>query len=284
MADPTLILSIDVEEWFQTENFHGILSRDDWGRQESRIAASVHAILDLLDDRQQGATFFILGCVADAHRDLVAEIARRGYEVASHGYGHELIYRQTPEAFRDDVTRAKALLEDITGVAILGYRAPAYSITEWSADILLETGHVYDSSLFPVSAHDRYGSIDIGGDPAPILTLPCGLVEVTLPTLELGRARLPWAGGGYFRLLPYPLFRAGIDRILQRRNSFVFYFHPPEIDPGQPVMPGLGPMLHFRQYVGLKENFGKVRRLLTDYRFAGMAATLREQGLLPLPV
>ncbi len=284
MTEPTLILSIDIEEWFQTENFHEILPRDAWAQQESRVEASVRTILDLLNEWEQEATFFVLGCVAEVHRDMVAEIARRGFEIASHGYNHELIYRQTPEAFRDDVIRAKGLLEDITGVPVLGYRAPAYSITEWSADILRETGHVYDSSLFPVSAHDRYGSIDIGDDPTPILTLPCGLIEVTLPTLDVGRARLPWAGGGYFRLLPYGIFRRGIDRILQQRGSFVFYFHPPEIDPGQPEMPGLEPMLHFRQYIGLRRNLGKVQRLLGDYRFRSMSAALRERNLLPLPV
>lgn len=261
------LLSFDVEDWFQVENLRSVVDRASWDRLELRVAVNTQRILDLLDRFGRKATFFVLGWVARRVPGLVREIADRGHEVASHGFSHELVYHQSERAFREDVRKAKRLLEDLSGQSVLGYRAPSFSLTDLGMQILYEEGYRYDSSVFPSSLHDRYSrpvsAVSTLG--AGLGRTSHGLVEVVIPTLDVGPLRMPWGGGGYFRAVPYGVFRQGINRILQRRGVFVFYLHPWEIDAGQPRVNGLTWSFRQRHYLGLANTYGKLARLLADY-------------------
>lgn len=261
------LLSFDVEDWFQVENLKRVVERASWDRCDLRVAVNTHRILDLLDQFGRKATFFVLGWVAQKAPGLVREIAERGHEVASHGFSHELVYHQSEQAFREDVRKAKRLLEDLSGQNVLGYRAPSFSLTDLGMQILYEEGYRYDSSVFPSSLHDRYSrpesavsALDVG-----LGRTPHGLLEVVIPTLDVGPLRMPWGGGGYFRAVPYWVFRQGINRILKRRGVFVFYLHPWEIDADQPRVDGLTWSSRQRHYLGLANTYGKLARLLVDY-------------------
>lgn len=262
-------MSIDVEEGFHVSVFDGIVPRSRWDQMGTRVVPNTTRLLDLFDEFKVRSTFFVLGWVGERHPDLVKTIARRGHEIASHGYAHRLIYDQTPAAFRDDVRRAKRVLEDAAGRRVAGYRAPSYSITPrslWALDILLEEGYSYDSSIFPIR-HDRYG-IPISGRHVYSIERNGGtLFEVPGSTTRLGRLNLPIAGGGYFRILPYWWTRWGIARVNQvERRPAVFYLHPWEIDPDQPRLKA-GHVSMFRHYRNLEDTENRLRRLLTDFRF-----------------
>jgi polysaccharide deacetylase family protein (PEP-CTERM system associated) len=210
----------------------------------------------------------------------VRRIAAAGHEIASHGYGHRLVYDQTPRAFRDDVRRAKALLESASGAAVAGYRAPSYSITPrslWALDVLIEEGYRYDSSIFPIR-HDRYG-IPLSPRHAYVLQRSGGaLVEAPASTTRVGPVNLPIAGGGYFRILPYEWTQWGISRVNRREGRpAIFYLHPWEIDPEQPRL-AAGLLGRFRHYRNLDKTESRLRRLLTDFRFGPMAAALEAAG------
>ncbi len=266
-ADVLSAMSIDVEEWFHVENVRRVLPPERWPEQTSRVEASVDRMLELLEATDARATFFVLGLVAEKAPALVARIAEAGHEVASHGYGHEILARLTPEAFRTDVTRTKELLEDITGREILGYRAPNFSITQWALEILAETGHRYDSSYVPTSIDNgRIGKL------APDAAASAGIHEVPLPCLAIGGRAVPWGGGGYFRLLPYPVFRRGM-RHIQRSSAYVFYLHPWELDPGHPLCSGLTFSERFRHTVNLSRMEQRWRSLLEDFRWGTIAET-----------
>jgi polysaccharide deacetylase family protein (PEP-CTERM system associated) len=218
--------------------------------------------------------------VAERHPHLVRQIADRGHEIASHGYAHRLVYDQTPAAFRDDVRRAKGLLEDASGGPVRGYRAPSYSITPrslWAVDILIEEGYSYDASIFPIR-HDRYGIPVSPRQPFRIDRNGGSLMEVPGSTVRVGRLNLPVAGGGYFRILPYRWTRWGIARCnAQDRQAAVFYLHPWEIDPEQPRL-AAGWLSRFRHYRNLDKTEGRLRTLLSDFRFGTLAALLRRSG------
>jgi polysaccharide deacetylase family protein (PEP-CTERM system associated) len=262
-------MSIDVEDYFHVSVFDGIVPRHQWDRMESRVCGNTTRLLDIFDEFKVRSTFFVLGWVAERHPQLVRTIAARGHEVASHGYAHRLIYDQTPGRFREDVRRAKHLLEDASGRRVVGYRAPSYSITPrslWALDVLLEEGYEYDSSIFPIR-HDRYG-IPVSARHRYALARSGGtLIEIPGSTTRLGPLNLPIAGGGYFRMLPYWWTRWGIDRVnrLERRPA-VFYLHPWEIDPEQPRLRA-GTLGQFRHYRNLRETESRLRQLLTDFRF-----------------
>lgn len=264
-------ISFDVEDWFQVENLKSAIRRDDWDSLELRVEQNTRRILAALQERGVKATFFILGWVAERCPELVREIDRQGHEVASHGYAHRLVYDMTPDEFRDDLARSKMILEDIVGKPVIGYRAPSFSITPntlWALDILKETGFRYDSSIFPVSVHDRYGFP--GCDTQPF-HWSNGLLEIPLAVYKLGRLALPVAGGGYFRLFPYIYFRALLGRLNRRRQPFTFYLHPWEFDPAQPRV--CVPWFYsFRHYVNLDKTESRLRKLLKQFRFAGIAA------------
>jgi polysaccharide deacetylase family protein (PEP-CTERM system associated) len=262
-------MSIDVEDYFHVSVFDGIVPRHEWASMESRVVANTTRILDLFDQFKVRSTFFVLGWVAERHPDLVKQIARRGHEVASHGYSHRLVYDQTRSAFREDVVRAKQLLEDACGRGVVGYRAPSYSITPrslWAIDELLEAGYEYDSSIFPIR-HDRYGIPVSDRRPYTIQRKVGALVEVPASTTQIGSMNVPVAGGGYFRILPYWWTRWGIQRVnRQERRPAVFYLHPWEIDPNQPRLRA-GRLGSFRHYRNLDQTEARLRQLLTDFRF-----------------
>ncbi len=279
-------LTIDVEDYFQVNAFAKLIRQDQWDTYPFRVDRNTRRILDMLDSFSITATFFILGWVAQRLPELTKEIHRRGHEIACHGYGHELIYQIGPERFRADIRRSKALLEDQCGMRVSGYRAPSYSITKrslWALDILVEEGFSYDSSIFPV-LHDTYGIPNAERFPHTIRTGAGPLMEFPLTTLpfQLGwkKMRLPIAGGGYLRLLPFGIIRRGIAYINQReRQPAVLYFHPWEIDPDQPRIKA-GLKSRFRHYLNLDKTEGRLRKILTGLSFGTMSSVL-DLHLLP---
>jgi len=276
-------LTVDVEDYFHVSALAPNIERSSWGARESRVVGNTKRLLELFDQFGAKATFFVLGWVAERYPRLVMDIAARGHEVASHGLSHRLVYEQSPQEFRDETHRSKELLEDITGAAVLGYRAASYSIVReslWALDTLVELGFAYDSSIFPVR-HDRYGIPDAERAPHRLST-PGGsvIVEWPLSTANLAGFRLPVSGGGYFRLLPYWLTRWGLASINRReQRPFVFYLHPWEIDPEQPRV-SAGWLSRFRHYTNLEKCEERLRRLLGEFRFGPAKEGLAKLGLL----
>ncbi|MBI1284103.1 MAG: DUF3473 domain-containing protein [Thiobacillus sp.] len=269
MATIRNAMSIDVEDYFQVSAFAPHIRREDWDSLPCRVERNVDVILQLLDGADAKATFFTLGWIAERYPQVVRRIVDDGHELASHGYGHQRATDLTPEAFRDDVTRAKHLLEDLGGVAIRGYRAPSFSISRknwWAVEELENAGYVYSSSIYPVR-HDHYGMPD-----APRFAHrpngEGGILELPPTTVPMLGRNLPAAGGGWFRLLPYELSRWMLQRVNeQEQASCMFYFHPWEIDPGQPRQAGLTAKTRFRHYVNLQRMPGRLRRLLNDFEW-----------------
>ncbi|QGY39174.1 DUF3473 domain-containing protein [Pseudodesulfovibrio cashew] len=274
-------ISVDVEDFYQVSAFERVINPKDWDSYPFRVADNTRRILDLFAMYGVKGTFFVLGWVAERDPELVRRIVADGHELACHGYGHQLVYAIGPDAFREDITRSKKLLEDTAGVGVSGYRAPSYSITErsmWALDILIEVGFSYDSSVFPIY-HDVYGIPNSPRFPYRIDREAGGLDEfpiTTYPFRFMGKKLdLPFSGGGYFRLLPFPL----IDRAMGRLNNeegrpAVVYFHPWEIDPEQPRVCGAGLKSRFRHYVNLGRTWGKLQKLIRKYRFAPLETVL----------
>ena len=302
------ILTIDIEDYFQVHALSSVIKYEDWDKFECRIERNTDRILEILDSvrspqKVQG-TFFVLGWIAERYPDLVRRIQKGGHEIACHGYAHKLIYNQSKEEFREDVKKAKATLEDITGNEVIGYRAPSYSITEksqWAFEVLVGEGFKYDSSIFPIR-HDFYGMsnaprfpfiISLNGNnnfefsvlnfeeqqhrttsaPNNLLTHSLinsnSLIEFPISTVRILGQNIPISGGGYFRLLPYPLIKKGLKRINEvEQKPFIFYMHPWEIDPEQPRINGLSSRSKFRHYVNLNKTENKFKRLLGDFQFS----------------
>jgi polysaccharide deacetylase family protein (PEP-CTERM system associated) len=269
-------MTIDVEDYFHVSVFDGILPRHQWDSFESRVCGNTSRLLDVFGEFDLRATFFVLGWVAERHPTLVRRIRDAGHEIASHGYEHRLVYDQTPIAFRNDVRKAKRQLEDASGVPVLGYRAPSYSITPrslWALDILIEEGHAYDASIFPVK-HDRYGIPSSSRHPYVVERAAGRLVEVPGSTTRFGSVNLPIGGGGYFRILPYHWTRWGISRVNRTENRpTVFYLHPWEIDPQQPRFK-TGALSRFRHYRNLHTTEHKLRTLLREFSFGRLIDVL----------
>jgi polysaccharide deacetylase family protein (PEP-CTERM system associated) len=263
-------MSIDVEDYFQVSAFAPYIPRHEWDQRHCRAEQNVRRILALLAQADVKATFFTLGWIAQRYPQLVRDIVAGGHELASHGFGHERASDLSPTAFANDVSSAKALLEDIGGVAVQGYRAPSFSIGKdnlWAFDVLAQAGYRYSSSVYPI-AHDHYGMPD-----SPRFAYPVrpGLIEVPVTTCRIGGRNLPSSGGGYFRLLPYALSRWLIRRVnTVDAQSAVFYFHPWEIDPEQPRVPGVDIKSRFRHYVNLQRTEGRIQRLLADFAWGRM--------------
>ena len=264
-------MSVDVEDWFQVQAYAGVIDRESWDTIPCRVEANTGRILDQFAAAGVRGTFFTLGWVAERYPALVRRIVEGGHELASHGYGHQLVHSLTPAGFEADLLRAKAVLEDTGGVAVQGYRAPTFSIgprNPWAFDVLEQTGHRYSSSVYPVK-HDLYGVPD-----APRFPYRPGagaLVEIPMTTVRVGARNVPIAGGGYFRLMPYQLFRTLLRRFHQAdRRPGVFYFHPWEVDPGQPRVPQASRMARFRHGVNLGAMAGRMDRLLRDFRWDRM--------------
>lgn len=263
-------LTVDVEDWFQVQAYAGQFPRDAWEAQERRVEANTDRLLALFDRHGARATFFTLGWVAERHPALIRRIVAAGHELASHGHWHRLAHEQTPAEFAADVGHARRLLEDIGGVAVRGYRAPTFSINTrnpWAFDILAEQGYAYSSSVYPVR-HDLYGVPD--APRVPYRTAGGALLEIPMTTVRLGGRNLPVAGGGWFRLLPYRLYRAGLTRA-NRAGPGLFYTHPWEIDPAQPTVPQAPPLARFRHRVNLARTEHRIARLLGDFAWAPVA-------------
>ncbi len=264
-------MSVDVEDWFQVSAFERHIPRQSWSSLTPCVDRNARLALDLLERYDVNATFFVLGWVAERFPGLVREIVRRGHELASHGYAHVRVVHQSPAEFREDVTRTKAMLEQIAGVAVLGYRAASYSIGRdnlWALDILGEAGYRYSSSIYPIH-HDLYGMPE-----APRFAFRYrgeGILEVPITTVSVLNHNLPCGGGGYFRLVPYRMSRWAIRRVNRRdRRPAVFYFHPWELDPGQPRPDGLGLKTRIRHYLNLNRMEARLARLLEDFRWDRM--------------
>jgi polysaccharide deacetylase family protein (PEP-CTERM system associated) len=269
--------TVDVEDYFQVSAFERRILRDDWENWELRVERNTRRILDRLARHDVMATFFVLGWVADRRPDLVREIALAGHEVASHGYWHRLVYSQSATLFREDIRRARGLLQDLSGQPVNAFRAPSFSITRetpWAHEILVEEGFEVDSSVFPIH-HDRYG---IPGASRFIhrIETPSGSLWEFPPTVRrLGKMNLPVGGGGYFRLYPFWWTRACLSRINDvERRPFMFYMHPWEIDPGQPRVRGIGLASRFRHRVNLRKTEARLERLLASFRFSSVGAVL----------
>ncbi len=266
----TNALTIDVEDYFQVSAMAPYIRRSEWDSRECRVEANVDRILALLARHDTRATFFTLGWVAERYPQLVRRIVAGGHELASHGHGHERASDLSREAFTQDIVRAKALLEDVGGVAVQGYRAPSFSIGHgnlWAFDCLLETGHRYSSSIYPIQ-HDHYGMPDA---PRFAHAVRDGLLEVPVTTVRLGERNLPSSGGGWFRLFPYALTRWMIRRVNEQdRAAAIFYFHPWEIDHGQPRVPGINLKTRFRHYVNIGRTEQRLDALLSDFRWGRM--------------
>ena len=276
-------LTVDVEDYFQVSAFAPHIDRADWDRLPCRVERNVDVILALLDEHGARATFFTLGWVAERYPGLVRRIVERGHELASHGYAHLRATDQNPAEFMQDVTRAKRLLEDIAGVAVKGYRAPSFSIGAgnlWAQKSLQEAGYRYSSSVYPIR-HDHYGMPD-----APRFAFypegGAGLLELPVTTVHLFRRNLPAGGGGYFRLLPYRVSRWCLRRVNEvDRQPCIFYFHPWEIDPGQPRQRGIGLKTRFRHYVNLSAMERRVRALCRDFRWDRIDSLFLDGGHEP---
>lgn len=254
-------LTIDVEEYFQVEAFANEVSKDDWQLMTSRIEYQTKLILDLLAKTQSKATFFILGWVAQKHPDLVKEIATRGHEIASHGMMHTHISKQTQSQFAEDITQAKLLLEDIIGEQVDGYRAPSFSISvdnDWAHDAIAQAGYKYSSSIYPVK-HDIYGAPECEIEP---FYLPNGLLEIPVSVGKVKGKNVPIAGGGYYRLMPYMLFKL-LLKSLQQNNHYMFYTHPWEFDPEQPRIKSNWKS-EFRHYINQNKMLGKLEKLVLE--------------------
>jgi polysaccharide deacetylase family protein (PEP-CTERM system associated) len=267
-------MSVDVEDWFQVENLSAVVLRGSWETRERRVERNTMRILELLEERGARATFFILGWVAERHPGLIRRIAAGGHEIASHGYGHELLYTLSEAEFRADVERSRKSLEDVAGQSVTGYRAPCFSITNWAVAILQELGFEYDSSAFPTVAHDRYGRLTGVEMGRPIVELLPGFHEVCVSCLPVGKRGLPWGGGGYFRLVPFGAWRAGVRRIMRTGSPYLFYIHPWEIDPGQPRVEGLGRISRFRHYLNLERCEERFRSLLATFQWTTVRSVL----------
>ena len=266
----TNALTIDVEDYFQVSAFAPYIDRAGWDARECRVERNVERILALLDEHGATATFFVLGWVAERYPQLVRRIAAQGHEVASHGYGHERASDLAPPDFDADVRRAKGVLEDLSGTPVAGYRAPSFSIGPgnwWAFDALAASGHRYSSSIYPIR-HDHYGMPDAPRFAHPVAD---GLIEIPITTLRMLDRNLPSSGGGYFRLLPYAVSRWMLRRVnTVDRQPAVFYFHPWEIDPGQPRIDGIDAKTRFRHYLNLERTEGRLRSLLRDFEWGRM--------------
>jgi polysaccharide deacetylase family protein (PEP-CTERM system associated) len=266
----TNALTIDVEDYFQVSAMAPYIRRDEWETRECRVERNVDRILALLEAQRVQATFFTLGWVAERYPQLVRRIVAGGHELASHGHGHERASDLDRPALHADLDRAKKLLEDIGGVPVRGYRAPSFSIGHanlWAFDTLLETGHAYSSSLYPIR-HDHYGMPDA---PRFAHRRENGLLEIPVTTVRLGARNLPGSGGGWFRLFPYALTRWMIQQVNRvDRQSAIFYFHPWEIDPAQPRIAGIDARTRFRHYVNLGRTEAKLQQLMQDFRWGRM--------------
>ena len=276
-------LSVDVEDWFQVGAFEGVIARDTWDRLPHRVERNSDAVLALFDQAEVKATFFTLGWVAERYPALIRRIADSGHEVASHGWDHRRVFTLTAATFRADLERARIAIEDACGQSPVGYRAPSFSIdarTPWAHRVLAEEGYAYSSSVAPVR-HDHYGWPE-----APRFAFRpvegASLIELPVTTVEISGRRMAAGGGGFFRLLPYRFSSWAISRVNRDEGRpAIFYFHPWEIDPGQPRVSSAPLKSRLRHYSRLSAMQGKLLKLLGSHEWGRTDAVVaRERELL----
>ncbi len=273
-------LSVDVEDWFQVGAFENVIARGDWDSLSLRVERNCDAILALFDEAGVKATFFTLGWIAERARPMMRRIAEAGHEIASHGWAHERVFRLGAAAFREDLARSRKVIEDTSGQAVIGYRAPSFSIdarTPWAHAVLAEEGYTYSSSVAPI-VHDHYGWRE-----APRFAFrpleDHDLLEIPVTTAQLGQRRLAAGGGGFFRVLPYGFSRWAIGRVNAEGRPAVFYFHPWEVDPEQPRVANAPLRSRLRHYTNLGGMADKLRRLTTEFAWGRMDELAAREAL-----
>jgi polysaccharide deacetylase family protein (PEP-CTERM system associated) len=291
-----ILLTVDVEDWFQVENFRAVIPASSWSSRELRVETNTHNLLDLFDEasfqqsavsgkhsakqdpassiRDPGsrskvhATFFVLGWLAERIPKLVQEIHARGHEIASHGYAHEMCTNFTPENLRKDLVYSKKLLEDIIGKEVCGYRAPTFSVDAEILKIIQECGYLYDSSYNSFGMNSRYGKMWLEGKEKSGIAYMVSesFYELPVSNLKICNRVLPWGGGGYFRLIPLWLFRRGVHSILGRECAYLFYVHPWETDPLQPRVTEAPMAMRFRHYTNIGKTYQKLKKLIEGWK------------------
>lgn len=264
-------LTFDIEDYYQVEAFKDYIRYEEWPQYPSRVVDNTRKITDILDECDVKATFFILGWIAERFPEMVKSLTDNGHEIATHGYAHQMVYKQTPEVFEEDLVKSIAVLERISGKKAIGYRAPTYSIVEesfWALDILIKHQLLYDSSIFPIN-HDRYGVPN--GERFLYLIQRDNkrtIIEFPLSTLRFWKWNFPIAGGGYLRLFPYWLIKGGLQWINRQQKPGIIYLHPWELDPDQPRIPNIPYATKIRHYINLHSTATKLRKLIRDFEFA----------------
>jgi len=279
--EPPMAMSVDVEEYFQVQAFARRIPRGEWNRWPSRIEENLDRLLALLAETNSKGTFFVLGCVAQSHPQVVRQIAAQGHEIASHGMTHKMITELSPEEMRQEARDSRRLLEDLSGTRVEGYRAPSYTVsleTRWALDILVETGYAYDSSVFPIRGR-RYGYPEGPTLPTRMATATSEIAEFPLTTIGVGPVRFPVLAGSYLRLLPGWISEAAVRHQLGKRLPVVVNVHTWEIDPDQPsvVSPRRNLWTH---YARLGATASTLKRVLRLARFESIGRRLRDLGLL----
>ncbi len=274
-----IVLTVDVEDWFQVENLKGCIPFSSWDKRELRVERNTHLLLDLFDSCSEKrklrdckssditVTFFVLGWIAEKLPHLVREIHERGHEVASHGYFHYLCTACSQVQLREELIRSKEYLEDIIGVPVVGFRAPSFSVSNTILETIRVSGYRYDSSYNSFDINERYGRVSLESFTKYGVAYEVynDFYELPVSNICLGRAILPWAGGGYFRLIPFPVFKRGVNYILERDGVYVFYIHPWEIDYKQPRVDNLPAFFKFRHYINLQKTLTKLRSFICTF-------------------
>ncbi len=258
-------MSVDVEEWYQTENLKPAINRKDWNLMESRVEDQIDILLEIFKRKNIKATFFVLGLIAEKHPEMIKKIHNNGHEIASHGYTHKLLHELSHEQFKEEVINSKKILENITKSEVKGYRAPAFTIRRELFHPLFEAGYKYDASYMPTSMHDRYGKLK----DSQIYNINNFDGVLSFPNLavKMFGITIPISGGGYFRLFPYSLFKVLFKKAAKKAELPIFYIHPWEIDYKQPKVKNISRFASFRHYIGLKRTLGKLEKLTKDFKF-----------------
>lgn len=272
-------LSVDIEDWFQVGAFERTIAREDWDSLLPRVERNSDIVIDLLGRTGAKATFFTLGWVAERNPKLIRRIVDAGHELASHGWDHVRVFTMTPDQFRDDIRRTRALLENLGGTKVTGYRAPSFSIdqrTPWAHEILAEEGYAYSSSVAPV-VHDHYGWPE-----APRYAFRpidgSAMIELPVTTARLRGKTIAAGGGGFFRLFPYAFSRWAIRQVNAEQRPAIFYFHPWEIDPGQPRVSEAPLRSRLRHYARLGAMEAKLERVIREFRWGRIDAVAASEA------
>lgn len=269
-----VLMSVDVEDWFQVETMREKFPLKSWKFQSYRVENNINRILDLFDQSDTKATFFCLGGLAKKFPDMIRLIHSEGHEIASHGSSHQMLNELSDKQVRIELFESKAVLENIIGDQVFGFRAPTFSIRDSIYPLLKEAEYTYDSSLNLFKHHDKYGSVDMKNfrEISPgFLEHKLGIKVLTIPTLKSLGLEIPWGGGGYFRLIPYYLYKKGVQHYLGKDDFFMFYMHPWEIDQSQPRVKGLSMGSYFRHYNGLNRTYGNLKSFLKDFHCTSIA-------------